>query len=73
MVGLKRLFLRDTGIDSLPSGLLEAEALEFADLSGNRISRLPPEYYQASVPLRRVLRLDGNPLRTKIRKPRGCF
>lgn len=63
MVGLKRLFLRDTGIDSLPSGLLEAEALEFADLSGNRISRLPPEYYQASVPLRRVLRLDGNPLR----------
>jgi len=59
---LGRLFMRNAGIERLPEGLLELQALDFVDLSDNRISRLPPGYHLAPLQLRRVVRLEGNPL-----------
>lgn len=60
MSQLADLRLRNTGIDQLPPGLLECQALDFADLRDNRIHRLPAAFYQARS--RYVVLLAGNPL-----------
>ncbi|MFV3383463.1 MULTISPECIES: NEL-type E3 ubiquitin ligase domain-containing protein [Pseudomonas] len=59
---LRRLLLRNTFIDVLPTGLLECADLDYADLSDNRISRIPPIFHQAPLWLRHRVLLMGNPL-----------
>lgn len=59
---LRRLLLRNTFIDVLPPGLLECTELDYADLSDNRITRIPPMFHQAPLWLRHRVLLMGNPL-----------
>lgn len=59
---LRRLLLRNTLIDALPPGLLECADLDYADLSDNRINRIPPMFHQAPLWLRHRVLLMGNPL-----------
>ncbi|NVZ61716.1 hypothetical protein HX867_06430 [Pseudomonas gingeri] len=62
MPHLRRLFVRGTGIDHLPSGLLTRTSLSEADLRGNQIQALPSELYLAPSPITRRIILRNNPL-----------
>lgn len=59
---LRRLLLRNTFIDVLPPGLLECTDLHYADLSDNRITRIPSIFHEAPLWLRHRVLLMGNPL-----------
>lgn len=59
---LRRLLLRNTFIDVLPPGLLECTDLHYADLSDNRITRIPSIFHAAPLWLRHRVLLMGNPL-----------
>ncbi|NWD67727.1 hypothetical protein HX870_08995 [Pseudomonas gingeri] len=59
---LRRLMLRDTGIDRWPNGLFTHIALEALDLRNNRIASIPPELFNAPAAVTRYIGLQGNPL-----------
>ncbi|MEJ5060071.1 MULTISPECIES: dermonecrotic toxin domain-containing protein [unclassified Pseudomonas] len=62
MKGLRDLYLRNTGITEVPSGLFDLERLSRADLTFNEIVDLPEEFFE--VPDTRALDIDlsDNPL-----------
>ncbi|WP_397451754.1 NEL-type E3 ubiquitin ligase domain-containing protein [Pseudomonas sp. NA-150] len=59
---LSRLCLRGTGIESVPTGLLECEALRHADLRDNRISELSDAVLQSVSNNARRIHLHDNPI-----------
>lgn len=60
--GLRILRMNRSGLLTLPAGLQWCGLLLFADLRNNQISELPAALFQAPLPLRRALHLDGNAL-----------
>jgi len=63
MPRLRRLMLRQTGLEDLPSGLLARFELTLADLRDNRIQRIRPGFYRAPSWVSACIRLEGNALR----------
>lgn len=61
---LRWLNLRATRITQLPAAVTDRPMLYYADLRDNHISRLPEQFYQAPLVVRRRIRLGGNPLDT---------
>lgn len=64
---LRRLSLRHTNLPALPEELLSRPFLEMADLRGNQLMRLPEHFFTASMHLRDVMLLHGNPLPQELR------
>ncbi|NBA95445.1 NEL-type E3 ubiquitin ligase domain-containing protein [Pseudomonas sp. R5(2019)] len=64
---LQVLGLRETGISSLPQGLLSSVVLRSADLRNNAIETLPETFFQPERPDRYVV-LAGNPLSESTRQ-----
>ncbi|WP_419736658.1 NEL-type E3 ubiquitin ligase domain-containing protein [Pseudomonas sp. COR18] len=73
MPHLRRLFLRGTGIDHLPEGLLTRTSLSAADLRGNLIQQLPAELYDAPSPITRRIILRHNPLGPANQSPLAAY
>ncbi|WP_017906385.1 NEL-type E3 ubiquitin ligase domain-containing protein, partial [Pseudomonas asplenii] len=73
MPHLRRLFLRGTGIDHLPEGLLTRTSLSAADLRGNLIQTLPDELYDAPSPITRRIVLRHNPLGLANQSPLAAY
>ncbi|MEF9674055.1 hypothetical protein QNM99_25700 [Pseudomonas sp. PCH446] len=61
MPHLRRLHLRGTGIDGLPSGLLTRVRLYEADLRDNRIQSMSSAVFTAPSPINRRIILRNNP------------
>lgn len=59
---LRTVNLRSTGLLTVPSGLEWCGFIESADLRDNSISSIPQVWLSAPAPMRRSLRLLGNPL-----------
>ncbi|MEG0858874.1 MAG: NEL-type E3 ubiquitin ligase domain-containing protein [Pseudomonas sp.] len=59
---LSELYLRDCGLQTVPSGLAWCPFLEYADLRSNQIASVPNEILQAPHSFRRALSLQSNPL-----------
>ncbi|UUQ63973.1 NEL-type E3 ubiquitin ligase domain-containing protein [Pseudomonas fuscovaginae UPB0736] len=70
---LRRLLLRSTGIDHLPTGLLTRTSLSVADLRGNLIQALPSELYEAPWPITRRIILRYNPLGQANQSPLAAY
>ncbi|QXI31430.1 hypothetical protein HU752_009640 [Pseudomonas vanderleydeniana] len=73
MPHLRRLFLRGTGIDHLPEGLLTRTSLSAADLRGNLIQQLPAALYDAPSPITRRIVLRHNPLAPANQSPLAAY
>ena len=59
---LRRVYLRRSGLDQWPQGLISRPLLESADLRENRITEIPEHVYLASPTFTRHISLSGNPL-----------
>lgn len=64
---LRRVYLRRTGIDQWPAGLITRPLLEVADLRENRIMDIPEQVYLGSASLTHNTSLSGNPLSAATR------
>lgn len=64
---LRRVYLRRTGIDQWPTGLIARPLLEVADLRENRITDIPEQVFSGSALLSRNTTLSGNPLSASTR------
>lgn len=62
MNGLRRLYLRSTGIRDIPHGLLDRQALVVADLRANQLTELPDRFYTVPHWVRRCFLFTDNPL-----------
>lgn len=61
MPKLATVLLRDTGITSIPNGLLQINELDWADLSANAITEVPSDITEVSVDVAMNISLRGNP------------
>ncbi|WP_300729811.1 NEL-type E3 ubiquitin ligase domain-containing protein [Pseudomonas sp.] len=59
---IRRVYLRRTGIDAWPQGLISRPLLEVADLRENQIPEIPALVYEAPALVLRNISLSGNPL-----------
>lgn len=66
MPQLLNLFLRNTGLTALPTGVCDLPALLAVDLRGNLIRTLPDEFFEHENLVQHTL-LDGNPLVPQVR------
>ncbi|MGH8439724.1 MAG: NEL-type E3 ubiquitin ligase domain-containing protein, partial [Pseudomonas sp.] len=62
LIRLRRLHLRQTGINRLPYAILDCPDLLLADLRENQITELSEHFYHSPPWLRRVILLADNPL-----------
>ncbi|WP_248742492.1 MULTISPECIES: dermonecrotic toxin domain-containing protein [unclassified Pseudomonas] len=65
---LEFLDLSNTGISSLPPGLLEAPGLETVILSGNHLTELPPELFELPASVTNGFDFGSNPLNAPTRE-----
>ena len=65
MPSLSALLLRDTGLNSVPSSLLNSAALGTVDLSHNAITHLPTELFALPLEATQAFDLAANPLATE--------
>ncbi|WP_342625278.1 NEL-type E3 ubiquitin ligase domain-containing protein [Pseudomonas alkylphenolica] len=62
LIRLRRLHLRQTGINRLPYAILDCPDLLLADLRDNQITELSEHFYHSPPWLRRIIMLADNPL-----------
>ncbi|MNZ58853.1 E3 ubiquitin-protein ligase ipaH3 [compost metagenome] len=62
LIRLRRLHLRQTGINRLPYAILDCPDLLLADLRENQITELSEHFYHSPSWLRRIILLADNPL-----------
>ena len=62
LIRLRRLHLRQTGINRLPYAILDCPDLLLADLRENQITELSEHFYHSPPWLRRIILLADNPL-----------
>lgn len=62
MLDMRRLLLRDTGVTEVPEGMTRLVYLDWADLSENHISQLPPWLFGKPRRFSQAVNLRFNPL-----------